>query len=216
MEEIKMNKNNKYHNGKIYTIRSYETDKYYIGSTCSKLHNRLCDHRYKFNQFQKGKGKKYISSFNIIKYDDNYIELLECFKCDFKKELTKREGELIRKYKNELVNIRIEGRDKKEYYDDNIEKIKEQKKKYRKENKDKIKDKIKQYYKDNTEKKKQYYKDNTEKIKQYYKDNIDKIKEQKKEYQQLKYICSCGSEVTQNNKSRHMKTKKHIDLMNKL
>ena len=215
-----MNKNNKYHNGKIYTIRSYETDKYYIGSTCSKLHNRLCDHRYKFNQFQKGKGKKYISSFNIIKYDDNYIELLECFKCDFKKELTKREGELIRKYKNELVNIRIEGRDKKEYYDDNIEKIKEQKKKYRKENKDKIKEQKKQYRKENKDKIKlidqQYYKNNTDKVKkqkkEYRKNNIEKIKE----YRRLKYICSCGSEVTQNNKSRHMKSKKHIDLMNKL
>ena len=66
--------NNKYHNGKIYTIRSPHTDKYYIGSTTQPLHKRLYGHRRGYEFYIKKK-KRYMTSFEVIKYDDNYIEL---------------------------------------------------------------------------------------------------------------------------------------------
>ena len=76
----------KYENGKIYTIRSYQTDKYYIGSTCSPLSKRLYQHRTDYRQYQKHE-HRYVTSCEIIKYDDHYIELLEKFPCSSKNEL---------------------------------------------------------------------------------------------------------------------------------
>ena len=109
-----------YVNGKIYTIRSYQTDKYYIGSTCSTLTKRLSCHKGKYKN-----GTLTSTSQEIIKYDDCYIELLEMCECKNKNELRKREGELIRKYKDNIVNCNIAGRTKNEYYNDNLEKIKQ-------------------------------------------------------------------------------------------
>ena len=37
--------NNKYKNGKIYTIRSNQCEKYYIGSTIQRLSKRLYEHK---------------------------------------------------------------------------------------------------------------------------------------------------------------------------
>ena len=180
--EIINNNNNRYAGGKIYTIRSFQTDKYYIGSTCLPLYKRLYSHRKDYERFKLGKYNN-VSSFEIIKFDDHYIELLENYNCNNKEELTKKEGDLIRQYKNEIVNIRIEGRTDKQYRNDNKDKIKL----YREDNKDKIK----------------LYK------KQYRDDNKDKIMK----YKTQKYICECGSEIQKNEKSRHLKTNKHIEFM---
>ena len=137
--EVTKNDKNKYHSGKIYTIRSHRTDKYYIGSTCSPLHKRLYQHKLQYRMFQAGKFCL-VTSFEIIKFDDCYIELYENYKCNNRNELTKREGEIIRLLKTDVVNIRIAGRTKKEYRADNKEKIIEINKEYRANNKDKIKE----------------------------------------------------------------------------
>ena len=180
MELTKNDKINKYHNAKLYTIRSHQTDKYYIGSTCSPLHKRLYEHKNNFKMFQVGKYHN-VSSFEIIKYDDCYIELYEAFKCENRNELTKREGEIIRLLKNELVNVKIEGRTEQQYRKDNADKIKQNKK--------------------------QYYVENADKIKQYYVDNAEKLKQ--------KNICICGTEYSTSNKSHHLKSKKHINYIEK-
>ena len=192
-----------YKNGKIYTIRSHQTDKIYIGSTTQTLSKRLSGHKGQYKSYLNGK-KIYITSLEIIKYGDAYIELLEECPCDNKMMLHKREGECIRAEPN-CVNKCVAGRTTKQYYDDNTDKIKEQNKQYYDDNADKIKeyykeyqnrnaDKVKEYQKEyqkqNAEKlkeqKKQYYADNADKLieqqKQYNADNADKIKEQKKQY----------------------------------
>ena len=110
----------KYQKGKIYAIRSYQTDKIYIGSTCDTLSRRLSGHRMQFKNFKNGKSR-FVTSFELLKYADYYIELLELYPCDSKIELHKREGELIRS--NECVNKVIPGRTKKEYYNNNKDKI---------------------------------------------------------------------------------------------
>lgn len=103
MELTKSDKINKYQNGKIYTIRSYQTDKFYIGSTCSPLHKRLYQHKAVYKSYLKN-SINFISSFDIIKYEDCYIELMEFFKCNTKNELEKRENELIRDNLYNIVN----------------------------------------------------------------------------------------------------------------
>ena len=80
---------------------------------------------------------------------------------------------------------------KKEYYEQNKEKIKEKNKEYYEQNKEKIKEyqeqnkeKIKEYYEQNKEKIKEYREQNKEKIKEYREQNKEKIKEKKKEYRE--------------------------------
>jgi len=138
-------KKNNYENGKIYTIRSPQTDKYYIGSTCNPLYKRLGQHKIDYKKYIAGTCHN-ITSFEIIKLGDAYIELLENFKCNSKDELNKREGELIRLHNDNVVNRCIAGRTYKEYLEDNKERIKERDKKYREDNKDEIKERKKKNY----------------------------------------------------------------------
>jgi len=121
-----------YKNGKIYTLRSNQTDKFYIGSTTQSLSKRFYEQKKHYKQYLDGK-KHYITSFDILQYEDAYIELLEEFPCENKIQLCKREGELIRC--SNCVNKRIEDRTIKEWFEENKDKIKEYQKKYREQNK---------------------------------------------------------------------------------
>ena len=204
--------NEKRQTGYIYSIRSYQTELIYIGSTFGTLRQRLYKHKHNFKQFNLQK-YHYTTSYEIVKYDDAYVELVKTYENVNKMELHRFEGEHIRKIK--CVNIQIAGQTDKEYYENNKAKLKE----YREINKDKIKDKIKQYYEINKDKiqqqHKRYYADNIEKIKQhdkrYYADNIEKIKQRDKQYKEKnkdkrreyakeygkeKYTCACGKSLS--------------------
>ena len=176
--------------GRIYTIRSPQTDKYYIGSTFQTLSKRIGDHRsdYKGN-------KRYMASYEILKYEDHYIELLETLECKSKDELRKREGEMQREHKNDIVNCRIEQRTRKEYLDDNKEKLIEQTAKYRKMNLEKIK---------------VYYLNNRKTFitnrKEYYIINKNKINDKRRN---TRYICICGSNIRKDGKKEHERSKRH-------
>ena len=164
-----------YSQGIIYKITSKNTGRCYIGSTVQKLSMRMGGHRRDYKKYKKG-SKKYCSSY--IVFEDGNIEY-ECIAknpCENSKQLRKAEGFYQKKY--ECVNIRIEGRTKKEYCEDNKQKISKHRKEYRLENKQKIKE----YYQENKQKIKEYYQENKEKIKEYYQENKEKILKQKKEY----------------------------------
>jgi hypothetical protein len=134
---------NKYQNGKIYTLRSSKTDKYYIGSTIQPLPKVLYEHKQRYQRSceeekvwqevdpEWRKKLKAETSFEIVKYDDCYIELLENHKCASLNELKKRQGELVRENVNSIVNTKIPARTKDQYRRDNPEKQKayQQKKK---------------------------------------------------------------------------------------
>jgi len=105
-----------YKRSKIYVIRSHQTDKIYIGSTTSSLAKRFFNHKKDYDCYLSG-AKYYLSSFEILQYEDAYIELLEEYPCENRMVLHKREGELIRE--NNCVNKCIAGRTKKEYQDEN-------------------------------------------------------------------------------------------------
>lgn len=111
-----------YKNAKIYCLRSHQTDDVYYGSTATKLSKRLSGHKGKYKGYMNNT-YHYVSSFEIIKYDDAYIELVETYPCDTLDELRKREGEIIRA--NKCVNKKNEGRDVKEAQKEYKEKHKE-------------------------------------------------------------------------------------------
>ena len=153
-----------YQNGKIYTIRCRNDDTLiYVGSTCETLSRRLTTHRaaYKVNN------SRFFYTF-IDNWIDWYIELYEDCPCNTKEELRKREGEVIRSIGT--LNYEIAGRtqkeyetdnklirqsQKKEYYINNIDKIRE----YRENNIDRIKAKDRKYAENNREKIRAYQKE---------------------------------------------------------
>jgi hypothetical protein len=90
-----MEQTNKYQRSKIYIIRSPNNEKYYIGSTIDDLNKRF----YKHKQIDVNT----CSSKEIINSGGAYIELFELYPCNSKIELKKREGELIREHKNNIV-----------------------------------------------------------------------------------------------------------------
>jgi len=197
------NKTNRYHRGKIYAIRSHQTPDIYIGSSIQPLYKRLSKHKCDYKVWKNGK-KHYISSFEILKYPDCYIELIEEYKCNNKMELERREGQIIRDTEN-CVNKNIVGRTNREYYEDNKEKVINKVKEYYKVNKEKILE-YKKVYRENT---KEYRR---KRDREYYHNNREIIKEKRK----VKIICECGSSMLISNRSAHLKTKKHKDYLTAL
>ena len=62
--------------GYTYAVRSYQTDEIYIGSTLGTLRQRLYKHKQDLKQYNKGKFH-YVTSYEIVKYDDAFIEMIE-------------------------------------------------------------------------------------------------------------------------------------------
>lgn len=177
-----------YQKSQIYTIRSHKTNEIYVGSTCSPLEKRIYQHRLDYKKWTKG-NPNYMSSYEIIKHDDHYIELLEKFPCNSKNELRRKEGECIRQTEN-CVNKNIAGRTKKEWTTEHVDEIKLQKAEYYKKNADEFKLNNAEYYKQNADEIKlqhaEYLKKNADEIKlkkaEYFQKNADKLKIQHLEY----------------------------------
>jgi hypothetical protein len=118
-------------------------------------------------------------------------------------EATKRERyyyELLDSTLNTKFPQRSKVEGDKEYREKNREKIAIKSKEY--QNKEEIAIKIKEYREKNKEKialqKKEYGKINREEIQEKNKKRI---------------LCDCGENINKNNKSRHLKSKKHNDLI---
>jgi len=89
-----------YQLGKIYKIYSSHTDKVYIGSTVEPyISNRFSKHRSNYKTCLNG-GQKYCSSYEIIKYGDAQIELVENYPCNSSSELIRREIYHIHRFKS--------------------------------------------------------------------------------------------------------------------
>jgi hypothetical protein len=176
--------------GRVYSIRSHQTTDMYIGSTTQPLCKRMADHRRVYKSFLSKKGN-YVTSYEIVKYADAYIELL--FEGEFESldNLRKKEGEYIREM--ECVNRCIAGRTRqewqKEYYEINKPHILVQMKEYRVNHKPETLE-----YNSN------YYEKNKEII-------LEKMK--------MKFTCECGSTICIRVKSKHERTKKHLAFLEK-
>jgi hypothetical protein len=112
--------------GFIYVIKSKQTTDVYYGSTIQKINRRLQIHQSEYRRYLIG-NHHYVSSFEIIQYNDAFIELVETVEYEDKEELTKREGYYIQNH--DCVNKHIEGRTKKEWF-----------KQWREKNRDKIRE----------------------------------------------------------------------------
>ena len=213
-----------YNKGKIYKIISDSCPLPYIGSTTSSLNYRFTKHCSRYKSW-RNKVSTYTCSFEILKYDDARIELIENYPCNSREELEKQEGSYIIIGKN-CVNKQKAGRngDYKEYQKNwyqNPENKKRQAelqkapaiKAYRSE---KVEcdcgELISRINLKNHRKSSQHklFLENPEK----YKKLKDRLKKEKED--NPKYKCECGAEIkTQTSViKKHKKTKKHIDLMN--
>lgn len=105
----------KYLRSKIYIIKSPSTDLYYVGSTTTSLKVRFNKHKSAYRVYKKKLqnpdlligGAKKCASFEILNFEDAYIEKLELVKCNTREELYKREAEIIYEHKlnnNKIVN----------------------------------------------------------------------------------------------------------------
>ncbi len=196
-----------YLTSRIYKIVSNQTDLIYVGSTTQTLSQRMASHRSNFKRWRNDNGRNYTSSFEVMKFKDAKIILIERVECKDKEGLLKIE----RKYIESLncCNKYIPGRTKIEWRQDNEAKIKAKKKQYRQDNKEEIRVRGRKYRQANEAKIKA-------RMKQYRQDNKEEIRVREKQYQQAnetklkqKYNCPCGGRYTLHNKSGHTKTAKH-------
>ena len=70
---------NMYANGKIYTIRSHQTDKYYIGSTTQPLSKRFYQHKQLYKRFFKHTQEKELAIRNKCIYEKEFKDYLKDF-----------------------------------------------------------------------------------------------------------------------------------------
>jgi hypothetical protein len=142
-----------YQEGKIYTIRCLTDDTLiYVGSTTQPLCERLAQHK-RGSNYDMIKDRLLYSTINE-NWDNWFIRIHELYPCSCKKELNKKEGEVIRLIGN--LNIVIAGRTQKEWREDNKEKVKEYKKRDYETNKEKRLTHQKIYNENNKENKAEY------------------------------------------------------------
>jgi hypothetical protein len=192
--------NEDWSNGKIYRIISNnpEISVVYFGSTVQSLCRRMAGHRGHFKKWlsgKEGKSSMIFDHFKLHGIEQFHIELVEDFPCDNEQQLLTRENVYIRGFdccnKHSAVRTSEEG--------------KEYQKQYAQDNKEKISIYQKQYYQDNAE-------SINIKSKQYWQDNKDEISIKRKET----ITCSCGCITNKKHLNRHLKSKKHISLVQNL
>lgn len=113
-----------YQNGKIYKIISNQTDKVYVGSTTQPLCERLSSHRSKYKRYLINKNT-YITSFELVKYDDAKIILIENYPCQNKEELHAKEYDWMDKTENCVNKVISKSKNPKyvDYQDGKIYKL---------------------------------------------------------------------------------------------
>src|SRR5438445_9219955 len=100
-----------YQNGKIYKIVSEQTDKVYIGSTIDPLTTRLTCHKSGYKRWKNEK-RGFTASFDIVKYGDAKIMLLESYPCRNKDELREQEQVWLDKTPNYVNQQKAHSRNK--------------------------------------------------------------------------------------------------------
>ena len=170
-----------YLNGKIYLVKcKYNKDLIYAGSTKKTLEERMAVHRAATDTS--------LSDIVCGDWDNWYIELYENYPCYNKYQLERREGEVTKQIAT--INKVVAGRTRKEYRQDNSEKLAELSKEYYDENRDRLLEQCKEYQLENRDdilkQRKEHYHENRDRLleekKEYYQKNVDRIKEYNKNY----------------------------------
>jgi len=185
-----------YQLGKIYKITSAQTTDVYVGSTCVRyLSRRLAEHRSDRSQYQKGK-KGYMASYELVKYPDAVIQLIESFPCQNRDELHWRERHYIENTPNTINRatpiISAE------------EKTERERQKYIRNA-----DQMKATYKDRYDNDPVYKAEKIATVNQYRINNKAAIKARRTR----RCICECGASYRIDDGARHKRTKKHIQFI---
>jgi len=206
-----------YNKAKIYELVCNNTGLKYYGSTVQPLYKRLSGH------VDYLKKNHYVTSAEIIKGGNYYINLVENFSCSSKEELHARERWYIQN--NDCVNKIIPTRTPKQYMEDNKDIIAKKAKQYREDNKEYFK-KYKTEYRDKNKdiiakKHKEYYEINKDiiakKEKQYRENNKDIIAKKDKDYydNNKDIIAKKAKQYRENNKDIIAKKNKEYYLRKK-
>ena len=189
----------------IYTIRT--RDSVYVGSTIN-FRSRKKQHKY---CIYTENGKQYNQKiYKTIRENDSEWDMQPYSKypCKDKLELTIEEEKVRQLLKADLnskscgTGCSTKKERKKQYYEQNKNKIDERHKQYYEQNKNELMEYQKQYYETNKDKIK-------ERNKQYQKTNKDKISKRNNQ----KVTCECGCIVLKLCLTQHRKTKKHLKLI---
>lgn len=183
----------------FYKIVCNTSGAIYVGSTCMSIRIRLQKHEYDYRQYLENK-IRFITSFTILEKNNYNIQLIDSVECVDRKQ--RDSIELLHILNENCVNKNQPGRDVKQWYQDNKEKVKEHKKQYYQDNKEYFDEYKRQYYQDNKEKL-------NERHRQYTQDNKEQLDRKRKE----KINCPCGNSYTYTNKARHMKSNKHFNYL---
>ena len=130
--------------------------------------------------------------------------LIEQRACDNALDACRRERELIEELQSELNDV-MPSRSKKEWVEDNKDKVKVYKHDYHQANIEVIHERKHEYYLEH----KEYI---LNKSKEFHADN----KEQRHAFYNQVRICQCGLPFTVANKARHEASQKHIKLMSEM
>ena len=190
-----------FQNGKIYAIRSHQTEQVYVGSTTQPLSVRLGKHRYASNP---------TSSSAIMRFPDAYIELIENYPCADKNELNRREGEFIRSM--DCVNRCIAGRTDAEYRADYREERKQRHREYHAAHKERLNQQCREYQAAHKEELKQS-------SREYRANHMEEHNQRSREYyaaHKHTCVCMCGATYNSGNKHtrlRHYKSQRHTSFV---
>ena len=202
-----------YKNGKIYRLVCNQTNRQYIGSTTQSLTKRKHGHKKAYTQWKKGNTSKKLSSACIIDGGDYEIILIELYPCQSNEELRMRER--YWQEQMECVNIQkaYQSQEEKNLYDNEYKKI------YYQSHKTEIQEYHKNYREEHKEEKQEYnrnyYENHREEILEQQREYWDQHKEEKNKKRREKVECDCGLEIRKDGLETHIKTQKHINLMNK-
>lgn len=226
--------------GRVYKIIHMQSNICYVGSTFNTIRDRFYRHQTGFRHWESDKGKNKLSIYPFFKQygiDQFKMVLIKEYQVCDKNHLEVYEQLWINKLKpiNKKSSFSIKYLSKKQYRTEHAEEIKEAQHKYHIENREVLLEKSKQYRAEHKEQivesRQKYYADNDEKVKakstQYYEENKAKVLERvknrwatnkfhvnaKRDEKNIMITCECGAELRKYGKGAHIKTKKHLDLM---
>lgn len=185
-----------YQNGKIYTLRCKNNNEIYVGSTIQPLYKRFFGHK---TNSKNSDCKLYTF---VEDWNDWYIELYELYPCNSREELCKREGEVIRLIgtlngKREGLDIPVKHSEDKSEYN----------KYYGKNYRDM--DKVNEWSKKEVICDKCGILTHRHHLSRHQKSDMCIGGKNMDNYM----ICECGIEIYKPDIKRHLKTKKHLELM---
>jgi hypothetical protein len=189
--------------GIVYKIVS--GDECYVGSTSLTLKERIKKHKCDYKRYKQKLSNNTYASFILFEkygFDNCIFEII--IERDFIDEEDKLTAEQfwidelnsVNKKKAIHFTLRTDGRKAytKEYYINNKGKYQSNGKRWRDENKERLQEKHKKWNEEHKEERKI-------KSAEWYKQNKDKMT--------MDITCECGVVYKKNNKSNHIKTKKH-------